>query len=227
MSGNEQAYAGLADPSTGMGEYNRLEFLVRMALNRVVTMTLVKVMAVNGDLIDIQPMVAQLDGAGNKTDHGTIHGVPFFRYQAGLNAVILDPVVGDIGIAVFAHNDISGVKATKAPNVPGSRRKFDWADAVYIGGVLNATATQFIRIDDDGVAITSTGEVGITAPDGATVTGDLAVTAKFGANGAAPVAKQTLPAVLAPTATNAELATAYNSLRALAIAFGLGSSGAG
>lgn len=227
MSGNEQAYAGLAPPSAGMGEFNQLDFVIRMATAKMVTMTLVKVMRAGANAIDIMPMVAQLDGAGNKTEHGTIHNVPFFRYQAGGNAVILDPQAGDIGIAVFAHNDISTVKTTKKPNVPGSRRRFDWADAVYIGGLLNADATQFIKIDDDGVTITSTGEVTIDAPDGATITGDVTVDGdvqveKFGANGASPQDKQTLSATLPPTATNAQLATAVNALRDALIAFGLG-----
>lgn len=220
---DKQAYAGQADPSSGMSEYNRLEFMVRMQLNRVVTMTVVEVMAVDksAQTVDIRPLVGQTDGAGNITPHGTIHNVPYATQQGGANAVIITPVVGDIGKASFAHNDISTVKTTKKQGPPGSLRKFDWADAVYEGALFNASAaTQTIVIDDDGITITSEGEVNIIAPDGVTVDGDLAVTEKFGVNGATPQAKATLVAALAPTATNAQIVALLNPIRALLIANG-------
>lgn len=155
VTGDQQAYAGNAGLGSANDEYNRTRFIVEQILNKSATMTLVRVMAVAGDLLDVQPMVSQLDGAGNAIDHGTIHNVPFLRLQAGASAVRLDPVVGDIGLAVFAHSDLSSVKATKAEAPPGSRRRFDWADAVYIGGVLNAEPTQYITLGPGGIRIQS------------------------------------------------------------------------
>ena len=223
MSADKQAYAGQADPSAGMSEFNRLEFMMRMVINRMATTTLVKVVAVNGLAVDVQPLVGQTDGAGNVTEHGTIHNIPFARVQAGTNAVILDPVVGDMGVCAFAHNDISTVKKSKEPGPPGSYRKFDWSDGMYLFSIagMSEDPTQFVRIDADGVAITSEGTVDIEAPDGATVTGDLAVTEKFGANGATPQAPATLVPALAPTATNAHIVALLNPIRELLIANGL------
>jgi hypothetical protein len=63
--------------------------------------------------------------------------------------------VGDIGLAIFCHNDVSSAKKNKAPSNPGSRRRFDWADALYLGGFLGPTPTQFIRMDDSGITITA------------------------------------------------------------------------
>ena len=83
--------------------------------------TLVQVVAVTNDggvepvgFVDVHPMVAQVDGKGQPTPHGVIYGLPYIRVQGGSNAVILDPQVGDIGLAVFCAQDISKVKATKA-----------------------------------------------------------------------------------------------------------------
>ena len=145
----------LSDFSDTTTEFNRIEFVVRQLLNRVATATLVIVRGVDTDTVDVQPMVAQLDGAGNAVEHGTINSVPFFSPRAGTNALVMTPVVGDIGLAIFCHNDVSSAKKTKAPATPGSRRRFDWADALYLGGFLGPEPTQFIRLDPDGVTITA------------------------------------------------------------------------
>lgn len=188
----DDTYAGNQSYASGASDYNQLEFVVRSILGRQATATLVMVKAVtnNGDVspvgvIDVQPMVAQLDGKGRATPHGIIHNVPYLRVQGGKNAVIIDPVVGDIGICVFGSHDLSSVKATKAPANPGSRRRFSMADALYIGGVLNASPERYIRFDSDGnielkpaETVTITGKLHVTdeATFDATVTADGEVT---------------------------------------------------
>lgn len=158
----DNAYSGLEPLSAGAGDYNVLDFVVRSILGRIATTSLVQVRAVNYaadvspvGLVDVQPMVAQLDGKGNAVPHGIIHNVPYFRLQGGANAVIIDPVVGDIGIAVFASHDISSVKSTKTMGNPGSRRRFAMSDALYIGGALNGTPSQYIRVSGSGIDIVS------------------------------------------------------------------------
>jgi hypothetical protein len=109
-------------------------------------------------------MVAQVDGAGNAVEHGTIHGMPVWRVQGGTSAVIVEPAVGDIGVAVFCSSDVSGVKRTKAPSTPGSYRKFDWGDGIYLGGVLGAAPVQFVRMDAAGITLTSPVAVTVDTP---------------------------------------------------------------
>jgi hypothetical protein len=70
-------------------------------------------------------------------------------------AIVIDPVVGDVGTVVFAHNDISAVKTNKAASPPGSKRRFDWADAIYMGAVLNPEPEQYVRLSGGGVEITA------------------------------------------------------------------------
>jgi hypothetical protein len=114
--------------------------------------------------VDVQPLVNQVDRDGNATPHGIVYGLPYFRAQGGANAVIIDPVAGDIGVAVFCDRDISTVKATKAQANPGSRRRNDWADGLYFGGFLNGTPSQFVEFSSAGITITSTSNVTINAP---------------------------------------------------------------
>lgn len=173
---NDQAYAGAQNLFSASSEYNQIDFIVRSILGRAATATLVQVKTVTNTgevapvgLLDVQPMVAQLDGNGQATPHGIIHNVPYLRLQGGANAVIMDPQVGDIGIAVFGSHDLSSVKANKATANPGSRRRFDMADALYIGGVLNGTPQQYLRF-------TSTGDIEIKPATMVTVLGKLHVT---------------------------------------------------
>lgn len=168
---DDQAFQSEMSLHTGGSEANAIDFIVRQIMGRMATATLVQVKTVDptAKTVSIQPMVNQLDGFGKAVPHGTINNVPYFRLQGGLNAVIIDPAVGDIGVAVFGHTDLSSVKQTKKVANPGSRRRFDWADAIYMGGVLNGAPTQFLQIAADAVTITGTGTVTINAPTGVTV----------------------------------------------------------
>lgn len=155
----DNAYPGFADDHTAGGDYNELAFVFAQLAGRMATSqpVLVKAVGTAGPggpgTVDVQPMVAQIDGAGNATLHGVIHNVPVLRVQGGSNAFIVTPAAGDIGLAVIASRDISSVKANKAPSNPGSRRQFDWADAIYIPGILNLMPEQFVRVAGDGIRL--------------------------------------------------------------------------
>lgn len=186
----------MTDPNIGFGQqtpddstsdYNVVAFIINQFLGRVRTATLVQVKAVTNEggvspvgFIDAQPLVNQIDGVGATTPHGTIFNLPYFRLQGGTNAIILDPKVGDIGIAIIADRDISAVKTTKAVASPGSFRKFDLADGVYIGGVLNGTPDQYIGFTDDGIKLADkNGNVIQMKPGSIAITGNVTVTGSF------------------------------------------------
>jgi len=147
------SHVGQASFAEALGETGRAKFMFQQMMNGVATATLVQVKAVQGETVDVNPMVAQIDGDGTTIPHGTINGLPILKLRAGANVVDVTPEVGDIGLAIFCHNDISAVKKNKAPSPPGSRRRFDWADGVYIGGLLGTEPTQFVRLNADGIAI--------------------------------------------------------------------------
>jgi hypothetical protein len=143
---------GLAGPEAGSGEYNTLHFLVASILNKANTATLVQIVSCTNEdgvepvgWVDVHPLINQMDGNGNPTAHGTVHHIPYFRIQGGRNAVIIDPEVGDIGIAIFADHDISVAANTRAQANPGTQRRFDMADGMYLGGVRNSSPTQYLQ----------------------------------------------------------------------------------
>lgn len=164
----------LATPSAYGSEANALHFAIQQAMAKLQTSLPVKVVAVRNagiapvGVVDIQVLVAMVDGQGNTIDHGTIHNVPYFRLQGGACAVVVDPAVGDIGMACFASRDISAVKNAKKAAPPGSWRTHDFSDALYIGGFLNGTPTSYIQITDGGIMIHNSSGVKI-GDTGATV----------------------------------------------------------
>lgn len=165
-------YAGLAQAGQGDSEYGALQFLISQALLRLNTATLVKVVSVTNagglspvGFVDVQPLVNQLDGAGNAVPHGVLFRLPYFRLQGGADAIILDPKAGDIGMAAFANRDISGVKAAKAQSNPGSWRSHDMADGLYFGGLLNGAPAQYVQFTADGINVVSPTKVTVTSPD--------------------------------------------------------------
>lgn len=146
---------GQQNPSTNSGPFNEQTFVIWQQLAKISTMNLVLVKAVDAGAktVDVQPMVNQIDGSGNSTPHGILLGIPYLIWQFGKNALLADPVEGDIGLMICADRDISAVKAAKAIANPGSERKLDRADGIYLGGVLNGEPEQWVKFTDTGLEI--------------------------------------------------------------------------
>jgi len=165
-SQNDGVNLGALKPSTTWGEYNQIAFIIQQSLSKIQTATLVQVVACSNSggvsavgTVDIQPLVNQIDGGDNPIPHLTVYNVPYLRIQGGLNAVIIDPQPGDIGIAIFASRDITKVKSTKAQGNPGSYRQFDFADALYLGGLLNGVPQQYVELASSGITLNTSGTI--------------------------------------------------------------------
>lgn len=159
--------AGQQDPGTSNSDFTVATFIVRQMLAKLDTMKPVKVVKVTGGggaiakagTVDVQLLVSQLDGSANSTPNGVVHNIPWWRMQGGKNAVICDPLVGDIGFVMCADRDISNLKAAvagdKDPMVPpGSFRKFNVADGIYVGGMLNGVPEQYLAFSESGIVWT-------------------------------------------------------------------------
>jgi hypothetical protein len=171
MADIENGYMGKERQDSGTSDYNAQSFLVWQILRSISGARLVKIMAVTNagsvspvGFVDVQPLVNQVDGYKNATPHGTIYHLPYFRLQGGGNAVIIDPQIGDIGVAVIEDRDISSVKANAGQANPGSDRIFDMADGLYIGGFLNGAPTQYVQFSTAGIELLSPTKINLTAP---------------------------------------------------------------
>lgn len=170
MSDNE-GYHGTQRANSATDQYNATLFVMRQVLNERNFVALVKVVSVTTEgglalagTVDVQPLVNQLDGQGKAVPHGVVNDIPYIRIQGGANAVIIDPKVGDIGVCVFCDRDSSSVQATRGPANPGSLRRSDMADGVYIGGLLNAIPEQYIVFDGTGIKMVSPTNITLQAP---------------------------------------------------------------
>ncbi|WP_321945830.1 Gp138 family membrane-puncturing spike protein [Paraburkholderia sp. J10-1] len=153
------------------GEYERQRTVVEQLLARVRTAYLARVVAArqNGAIegagtVDVQPLAGQLDGAGNVIAHGVIYGIPYLRLAGGANAVILDPQAGDIGLVAVCDRDHSSVIANAGAAAPGSLRRHDMSDSVYVTTVLGATPQQYVAFTPDGIDIVSPSQIRLAAP---------------------------------------------------------------
>ena len=153
---------GFWRPETTNDEFNSLYFFVQSMLKQINVATLVKVQAVHTEgraaavgTVDVVPLVNLIDGLGQSWQHTIIYGLPFFRLQGGVAGVICDPVVGDVGIAVFCDKDISAAKNSAAAAPPGSQRRFSYSDGLYFGAWSSKVApTKAVILDSTGCEIT-------------------------------------------------------------------------
>ena len=193
MSGSDFAY-GQGTPDDFSEELSVVAFICRQLIERLDVMKLVKVSAVHpGDgsppaagTVDVIPLVNQIDGNRNPVPHGTVYGVPYWRFQFGKWAIIADPGVGDVGYVVCADRDSSLAAKNSGQQVnPGSLRRYDVADGVYVGGCLNAVpaATFWLKTDGTLEVTDSKGNVLETSSNGFAMTGNLAVTGDITATG--------------------------------------------
>lgn len=185
----DNARRGTQDIYSGANPYNALQFVIESAANKIATAIPVKVMAVNAGghgaaagYVDVLPLVTFVGGDGESIQPVTLYHLPYSRIQGGIAAIVIDPVVGDIGLAVFAHSDSSTVtQGTAEPQQPGSKRHHSMSDGFYIGGFLNQAPSCFLELKQDNTAIlTAPTTVTVNSPDitlngNTTVNGDFAV----------------------------------------------------
>ncbi len=144
-------------------QFNARNFEIEMRVGAVNTATLVKVTKIKskGEVatvgaISAQPLVQMVNGINETEDHAPIHNLPYVRMASGKKGIIMDPSEGDIGLVVCADRDTSSVKKSKKVGPPGSGRKHNLADGVYVGTCLSKEAPEcYIRFTDDNKIIIS------------------------------------------------------------------------
>ena len=165
MATDSQTVTSNRRRNSGASPYNALEFLIDNALKQKINVAIpVRVDSCtapgpNGaaGYVSATPLIAQRDADGNTLEQVSIPQLPFFRLSCGAAAIVADPQPGDVGLAVFAQSDISGLSAGSAdPVAPASFRSFDMSDGIYLGGILGQPPTVFIHLDPEHGEITLT-----------------------------------------------------------------------
>lgn len=169
--------------TSGSSEFNAMEFLIRNTILGLVNTAIpVIVTAVDAGgagaatgYVTVKPLVCQVDGFGETLDPAELFRVPYARVQGGIAALVIDPVVGDVGLAVFAKSDCSNVAQMQSkPVQPGSFRKFSMSDGFYFGGFLNRAPSVYVEVkQDQSIVITAASGVTVNAPTVTVPSGDV------------------------------------------------------
>lgn len=147
---------GYEELNSSFNMVNALDFFVEQRLKSIFTCDLVRVVGVNDKSVDVLPLVYQVDGDNKILKQEPIYDIPYCRQQAGANGIILKPVVGDLGVVVYARRDISSVLSSGGENVPDTRRFLSESDAIYLCSLASimTAPTRYIEFTNNGINIT-------------------------------------------------------------------------
>jgi len=161
-----------ARPEETIGGPAQQRYIIETLISSIHTLTLVEIVSVSVPQDElapigrcsIRPLVQKVDGNNNVYSRGVIDNVPYLRVQGGTNAVVIDPVVGDVGLAGFCDRDISMVKRTGKEAAPNTLRQYDLNDAVYLFTCMSDTPVQFIHFKGNEIHIKSPSKIVLDAP---------------------------------------------------------------
>lgn len=155
--------------SAQTSDAENLSYVFKKLLSGAFFIELVEVTAIRGIapnlVVDVMPLVTRTDPSGATIQNSEIFNVPVFRLQRGASAIIMNPVPGDIGMIAICDRDNSIARANRKQSVPGSKRMHSKSDALYLGGFLNQTPTQYVEFADNKINIVAPNGVNITTPD--------------------------------------------------------------
>lgn len=143
---------------TASSELNALHFMIQSIVKGMVNTAIpVRVDSVNrtgegngAEYLSATPLVEMRTASGEAIPNVSIPKLRWFRLQHGTAAIIVDPKPGDIGLAIFAQQDVSALNGEATPVQPGSFRCFDMSDGFYIGGFWGKKPTTFIHLEEEG-----------------------------------------------------------------------------
>ena len=107
-----QYVQGTATLTDGQSSFNAQNFHMQSQINRINTAEPVRVISVQPGAVgpvgtvSVQPLVNLVDGEGKGHAQGQLFSLPYCRIQGGENAVICDPKPGDVGLAVYAMQQL-------------------------------------------------------------------------------------------------------------------------
>lgn len=171
---------GQWNPSDLWTQQKNILFMIKQQITKIATAAIVQVVDCTnaGGLsavgtVTVQPLINQMTGAQIPIPHGKLFKVPYYRIQGGLNAIILDPQPGDIGLCIFTSRDSTivrtnalgqGLALLKSFFSPSTKRQYDWSDGWYFGGFLNAMPTQFVQFNGNDINVLAISQINLTAP---------------------------------------------------------------
>ena len=181
MAGNEindNNKRGIQGVYAETSDYNAVQTQIETSIQKIETSFLAKVDSCQtsgtggATTVSATPCIQMVDGNGNGYQSPSYPALKHYRIQAGIAAIVLNPVPGDIGIFSCTKRDSSNVSVnSNSQQVPASMRSFNPSDAVMVGTVSTKEPTTWIELTQDNTII-------IHAPAGVTIESDTSVIIK-------------------------------------------------
>lgn len=169
--------------------------------SRLAVMQPVEVVAVNGTLANVRPVIARFDTNGQKiniTDNDIIPNIPIVQPFTAKGTVRINVEPGDKGLLFAGNFDTSNYKQAHGSTTVGSARQFNWSDGFFMPvdfqslpeGVLIQSGASEIKAKDGEISVTTTklkikADVEITG--NVEITGDTTATGNVDMTGALTV----------------------------------------
>lgn len=199
------------------------EWTIIKLIREIHTATPVRVLAVRPvsdrvGFVDVIPLIEDTDTNDAVIEQAPIYNVPYLRMQGGPSAVILDPAVDDIGLAVFAERNASALATTLQAGPAATKRAYSSADGFYFGGFLNGAPTQWVKFLAGGagidihtpgdltlsaagaITLSSGGATTVNAPGGFVVNANMTLNGTMSGTHTGPGAYQFAGTIVAPEA---------------------------
>ena len=109
-----------------------LRFVAEQSLKSVKTALPGEVIAVDGNRVDVQPLIDMLIDDGTSMPRAPILNVPVLRPGGGGWTIHAPIAVGDQVLVVFCHRDIGGWQFTGQQGAPPSDRIMSETDAIAL-----------------------------------------------------------------------------------------------
>ena len=145
---------GSLNPEIEEDSFNATTYLIEVLMNQINSIDLVRVTGINDDgTINVIPIVQEVTAGGEPVPVVEISHIRYIRWQAGTNAVIMTPEIGDVGLFCICKKDISNAENGQI----ASYRRWNLQDGIYLGGIFNLNVQPATKIEiNTDITITGT-----------------------------------------------------------------------
>ena len=127
---------------------NELDFFIDGKLLEINTLKICQITKVNGDKVNVKPLVLGLDGDNNPIEAAELTDFPILRQQGGTGGFVIEYNVGDIVLVGFCDRDPQAVIRSKKEAAPSTYCPFPLSGGIVLGAVLFANAQVYLKTTD-------------------------------------------------------------------------------
>ena len=139
---------GSQTENTALSFINELDFFVDGKILEINTIKICQITKVNGDTVNVKPLVLNLDGDKKPIEATELKELPFIRQQGGASGFVIEYNVGDIVLVGFCDRDPQGVIRSKKETAPATYCPFPLSGGIVLGAVLFNVPEVYVKTTD-------------------------------------------------------------------------------